>query len=109
MDSSLRLRILASISRALWGEVFPAIRRVEFTLSADGRDLSIWVAYDGEVAEEDLDDLRSAFAEVTADFAWPERGDPAVTEQFERVDAPTPLQHRGEIVYLRRERPVAGG
>jgi len=103
MDLPLRQKVLASISRALWGEVFPAIRNVEFAVSSDERSLDIWVVYDGPVPQDDLDALSAAFAEVYADFSWPERGDPVISEHFVRVDAPAPVERRGDLVFQRRE------
>ena len=99
----LRQKAFASISRALWGEVFPEIRSVEFALSPDERTLAIWVVYDGPVPQCDLDDLSAAFTEVYADFSWPDHGDPTVVEHYLRVDAPAPVERRGSLVYQRRE------
>jgi hypothetical protein len=67
-------RVAASVSRALWGEVSPKLRSVQFLLS--GRNITLRFYYEGDPDDEDRETTGFVGAEVAADFP-----DAAVSEE----------------------------
>jgi len=96
-----RIQVLLSLQRALWGEVFPALRAVTVEYS----EASVkFVAYvDGPLEDTDADSLSAISAEVSADFL------PGVDIDYEvvRRDSPMRIDDGRLLVYRRRE--VSGG
>lgn len=91
--------VILSVQRALWGEVFWALRVITAEVSTSA--LNIWAYVDGPLSEEDEESLSSMCTEVLADF-W--HGD-GFEFHFEvvRVDAPQPVLDTRIRAYERRE------
>jgi hypothetical protein len=97
-DIDFRIRALLSIQRALVGEITPQMRFIGVELSPERIHIIVW--HGGAVDESHRDDFDAgAIAQVVADFAWPERGDPQVSFEFQRCDFPKRPDFRGTLVY----------
>lgn len=87
------------LSRALLGEVFPALRLVRFEFDDD----SIFVDYyvDGEIAERDAESISCAETELLADLD----ASTAVVTRIHSVSATEaiPISERSVTVFHRRE------
>jgi hypothetical protein len=59
-------RVAASVGRALWGEVSPRLRSVQFR--ATGRDIALRFYYEGDPDDGQHDSMGFIGAEVAADF-----------------------------------------
>lgn len=74
------------------------------------RQIAIRVYIDGEASQavrENLD--ASVVTQVAADFPFPDRGDPEVTFDFVRCDAPAALLTWGHLVFARADTRFAAG
>lgn len=92
-------RLLLSVQRALLGAVSPNLRAV--TCGWEGVEIKLRFVFDGEIAEEELEDARIVGTEVIADFPAPW----TISEDIARLDYPRGLRP-GALAfwaYLRKE------
>jgi diaminopimelate decarboxylase len=91
--------LVLSVNRALWGNVFPALRSVQ--ASADRKQISLHFFVEGDLSAADRESLSCVATEVSADVpaGW------QVVESVVRADPPNPIpQEKGwRVVYARRE------
>lgn len=92
-----RVDVALSLQRALLGEVFPALRAV--TASASANLVSFRAYIDGEPHPDDLESLSCVSAEFAADF------ESGVYVDYEvlRVDAPARIHDSDWWIFRRRE------
>ncbi|PWJ94657.1 MULTISPECIES: hypothetical protein [Mesorhizobium] len=98
-------RLLLSVQRALLGAVSPNLRAV--ICGWAGVEIKLRFVFDGEIAEENLDDVRIVGAEVAADFPAPW----TTSEDVARLDYPHDIRP-GALdlwAYLRKESVAATG
>jgi hypothetical protein len=97
MDSTtMRIRVLLSIQRALLGQIGTAVRRI--VCSWTETEIHVRVVVDGEIGEDDVEAMEEAKTEVIADFP-----NTAVFFKLERCDGPTRMQHeRHEVAVFQR-------
>jgi hypothetical protein len=96
-EEKLKRRIILEIQRSLWDRVTPQIRAVSFTLTDE--EVVVYVYTDGEIPEEEKEDLDVIGAEVVAgmiDFRF-------IDVRIIRVDFPQKIPVQGELVFLRKE------
>lgn len=94
---------LASMQRALLGEVTSALRAVVMDFLEEDRLLYIRFYYDGKVSEQPIDYWYSCISETVADFGL---YDYSLDAEVERLDAPKKIPVlRGRYAYLKREEP----
>lgn len=99
MNVELRNKVLLSVMRALWGEVFSTLRAVVCFLSSESLTVVFYV--DGAIHESDLESIESAVTEVISDFP----AEMEISHDVRRIDYPWPLDLAGGLlVYLRKER-----
>jgi hypothetical protein len=91
-------RVAASVTRALWGEVSPKLRSVQF--STAGRVITLRFYYDGEPDDEERDSIGCVGAEAAADFH-----DATVMEEAvaTSVDGEIACQEGWHTAYARKE------
>lgn len=103
MDEQVNVRL--SICRALLGEVTPKIRAV--TLRVGQKRAEIKIFYDGQISEEDLEDMSNVEASIIADL----HEDWSVDLKCAQVDFPEPIPYEdgeGEwVAYARNERRMS--
>jgi hypothetical protein len=94
-----REAIFFYIGRALLGEVFPALRLVQFEF--DGESIFVDYYVDGEIAEQDAESISCAETELLADLD----ADTAVVTRIHCVPATEaiPKSERAVTVFHRRE------
>jgi hypothetical protein len=98
----LRARVLLSLQRALLGEVTAQMRAIEVEWSPTA--ILIRVFAHGPVTDSLRDNFdASVVTQVVADFPYPDRGDPHVTFDIVRCDAPAPIAVSGTLVFARAE------
>jgi len=106
VDLDLRAKILLSVQRALVGCITSEMRSISVEWSSYRIHLHVYV--DGVLREETFNDFDAeAVTQIVADFPYPDRGDPQVTFVFHRCDYPQKPEFEGELVYGRKEEPVA--
>ena len=95
---TLRVRVLLSVQRALWGEISSQLRAV--VCSWEDSRVAVDCYFDGEISGDDLESVTRVEAEVTADF--PEY---TVVARAVRLDFPNALRFPPSmhLVYLRKE------
>ncbi|MFB8003272.1 hypothetical protein [Nocardia sp. NPDC056000] len=93
-----RSALLASVNRALWGEVSTAVRAVFYKVEDDC--ILIRFVVDGPITAGDRESASCVGGEVVADF--PGLG---VEELIDRVDAPARVvvQSGWEVAFIRKE------
>ncbi|NCP18081.1 MAG: hypothetical protein GW855_02835 [Erythrobacter sp.] len=94
-----RSALICSVTRALWGEVGPNLRRV---LAKDvDNQILLHFFFDGEPSDEDLESASVSAAEVISDYP-----DHELSEEVIRCDAPEMIrQEVGWLtIFARRER-----
>ena len=92
-----RVRAILTMSRALWGEVSPALRAAMISWSEE--EIHLYFYYDGEISEEDNESAECVATEVSATYP-----DMKLEVDILRWDYPKSVpQESGELVYLRRE------
>jgi len=85
------------MSRALWGEVSPALRAAKIAWDKDS--VHLYFYYDGEISEEDHESAECVATEVSSDFPEHE-----LEIDILRWDYPKPIPQEGlETVYHRKE------
>ena len=86
---------MASLRRALSGEVFPALRAV--TVDAGPQHVTFRAYVDGAISDHDAEALSRVETEVMADYA------PEVTVTYDviRCDRPQPIADPGPFVFER--------
>jgi hypothetical protein len=100
MADDLRTRVLLTAQRALLGAIAPEMRAV--TVEWSPAEVCLRVYVDGPVSEQFREDFDAGpVTEMVAEFAYPDRGDPRVTFEIHRADAPTLLDVRGIPVFAR--------
>ena len=91
-----RVRAILSLSRGLWGEVFPSLRSASIDWTDD--KIILYFYHDGEISDDDWDSAHCIGTEVIADFSYHK-----LEVRIERCDYPQRLPQNGELVYLRKE------
>ncbi|MFB7718700.1 hypothetical protein [Nocardia sp. NPDC056100] len=93
-----RSALLASVNRALWGEISTAVRAVFYKVEDDCTLIRFVV--DGPITASDRESVSCVGGEVVADF--PEL---RVEEFIDRVDAPARLvvQPGWDVAFIRKE------
>lgn len=91
-----RIKAILSLNRALLRAVSPQLRAA--AVSWNSREITIFMYYDGEISDEDLDSAQSVTTEVISDF--PQY---LLNEKIMRWDFPKEIPSEGELVYLRKE------
>jgi hypothetical protein len=91
-----RVKAILNMSRALWGEVSPALRsaRVKWDDSA----VYLYFFYDGKISEEDNESAECVATEFIASYP-----DHNLEVNIIRLDYPQKVPEEGELVYKRRE------
>lgn len=91
--------LLASVNRALWGEISIAVRAVYY--QAEGSSIAIRFVVDGVIAEADRESVSCVAGEVIADFPDHDLAE----ESIERLDAPArvAVPPGWRLAFLRRE------
>jgi hypothetical protein len=98
----IRTKLLLSVQRALLGAVSPRLRAV--TCGWQGFEITLRFAFDGEVADPDLEDAGVVASEVAADFPAPW----TVDEVIARLDYPDDLRTGALALWaFRRKESVA--
>ena len=94
-------RVIASINRALWGEVSSKLRSVQFKVEA--ARISLRFFYEGAADDADRDSVASVGGEVAADF--PEC---AVSEETIATNAAKPIEYEPgwQAAFARKERSL---
>ena len=100
MKNITRINAILSLSRGLWGEVFPSLRSASIDWNDD--KIILYFYYDGEISEDDHESLECVATEVISDF--PEYG---LDVNIERWDYPQKVPQIGELVYYRKEPTLA--
>ncbi|SEP10929.1 hypothetical protein SAMN02800692_3734 [Luteibacter sp. UNC138MFCol5.1] len=91
--------IILSVSRALWGEIWPSYRAVMCRVRSNSA-INIEYVVDGEIQSGMLESVSLVETSVLADFDE----NVEVASTLLRLDAPTPVQvENALIVYLRKE------
>ena len=90
--------VIASINRALWGEVSARLRCVQF--KPEKSRITIRFYFEGPPAEDDLESVGFVGAEVAADFP-----DWTVAEEAVATDPDSPVPHDAgwRIAFARKE------
>jgi hypothetical protein len=97
----LKEKIILELVRALWGRITPQIRAVSFTVTE--KEIVIFVYTDGEVSEEEKDDLDIIGSEVIAGIIVHRFIDVRIIS----INFPETIPVEGELVFLRKESKVA--
>ena len=84
-------RAWPSIRRALGRDLLPALRQLAFGVSEDQVALHVWATFDATADEDEREALGACMADVYADFAYPEHGDPCIHEHVVLVERGVPL------------------
>lgn len=93
--------LILSLKRSLQGEIFDQLRSVQ--IRCDGQFIYIYFYYDRTLSEEDEDSMSSIVAESAADFIYHQ-----LSPEYIRLDYPSLLPIRGDVVYLRKELEYPG-
>lgn len=102
MDSNLRINVLLSVQRALVGQIAPEMRAISVEWSASSINVLVYVDSLAPLEiEENFDSI--VITEITADFPYPDRGDPSVELKFIRVDPSSRISPKGELVFARSD------
>jgi hypothetical protein len=105
-DLDLRSKILLSVQRALVGCITSEMRFISVEWSRHRIHLHVYV--DGVMCEDTYADFDAeAMTQIVADFPYPDRDDPQVSCMFHRCDFPQKPDIEGDLVFGRREDPVA--
>ncbi|MBQ9601592.1 MAG: hypothetical protein IJR46_06225 [Neisseriaceae bacterium] len=98
MDTETRISLLLSSQRALLGEITPNIRQI--FLGLVDKTIQFIVIFDGEISEDDEDNMSCVGTEIVSDFC-----DLFINEQFLSIPYPeryiVPENHF--CVYARKE------
>lgn len=98
MSLDLEDLLLAS-TQALLGSVTPELRALSVGIRENY--VLVWIYYDGFLNENQVDELDIISTEI---FAFCPLDDTLMIEtEIVRLDAPAPIPHHGELVYLRKE------
>jgi len=90
--------VVASVSRALWGEVSGNLRSVQFRLGDQRIELRFF--FDGEPGDTELDSINNVGAAVAADFPNYRVSEEALTTDGHQD---IPCQDDWHPAYVRRE------
>jgi hypothetical protein len=101
-DLPLRVRLLLSLQRALWGAVYPQLRQTSIEADEHAHLIRVRFEYDGKPTDEVLDACQIAATEVIADFAGPW----TIDDQHCEVPFPLKLNRLEHLAYLRAEECV---
>lgn len=93
--------LILSLKRALQGEVFHQLRSAQ--IRCDEQFIYVYFYYDGEVSEDDQDSMSSIVAESSTDFIYHQ-----FSIEYIRLNYPSPIPIRGDVVYLRKELEYPG-
>ena len=98
-DIELLRSLELSITRALWGEVIPSLRKVILKWQPGAETAWIMFYHDGEITEVIEEHYSCIVTEVHADFVC----EPYIDFQVICCDYPHPLPKEEYTIYVRKE------